>query len=366
MAVGIQIEGHTKGRSAAVQAGESSARVRPNGVVAYTMPYEKPNYTPIFATAEDGTINLAIDGTAFSASVEGVHDGTDTALWTASATSGTWTFNSSAQAYDGTQSIDGTSTTNGAVARFDGTTLNPNDYSKFKVHVYISQFNSTGTKAVNIQMYNSSNVAVGSSVNILDYILPSVEDVWQLADIPLSDFGNLGTDVDRLDIQVVNTQGNPIDFYLDALEFVSVGGREFFIRPVNNEVTMINKLEMSFLATDSATRTNDIDPSGFGFGSAISNGMVFRSTQVTYTPFEYTLTRNFDFYVFPGADVGHVKGDGTTAMFKHKLEYPTPIELNPKTGDYLSMRVNDDLSSYGEIYFAASGTILRKPDLESL
>lgn len=366
MAVGFQIEGHSKGRSAEVQAGSSKSRARPNGLVTYQMPFEVENFAPITATAVDGSTNLAIDGTAFAASVVNVHNGIDNVYWTATATSGTWTFNSVTQAFDGTRSIDGSATVNGATAQFDGTTLNPNDYSRFKVRVYISQFNSTGTKALNIQMYDSTNTAVGNPVDILDYISPAIENVWQLADIPLSDFGNLGTDVDRLDIIVVSTQGNPIDFYLDALEFESVGGREFFIRPVNDETTHIHSMEMVFKATDAATRTNDVSPNGFGFGSALPIGVVYKASQATYTPFEYTLTENFDFFRFPGAETGPVIGDGTTAMFKHLLKYDTPVELNPRTGDYLSIRVNDDLSAYGTIYFTASASVLRKPDLTSI
>ena len=55
-------------------------------------------------------------------STDGIHDGTDTALWTASALSGTWTFNSTFTGTgwpsNGTQSIDATATVNGDQALF--------------------------------------------------------------------------------------------------------------------------------------------------------------------------------------------------------------------------------------------------------
>lgn len=366
MAVGFNIEGHTRGITAAVQRGDTVARERPNGLVVYSSPYEIPNYTPITAVDVDGLSNLGIDGTVFAASELNVHNGTDAVYWAATATTGSWVFNSIDQAFTGTKSISGVSTVDGDTARFDGTIFNPNNYISLNFRVYISQFNSTGTKSVNVQLYTSSNTATGGTVNLLEYVLPSQEGVWQLASVPLSAFGDLGTDVARLDIVVGNTQGNPIDFYLDDIQFISGGGREFRISPVDNEVCSIYTLDLVVLSTDTTTRINDINPVGFLFGAALTEGIVFKTNQINYRPFSYTLTRNFDLITFPGGSTSGVYGDGTTAMLKFTLTYPDPVELNPKTGDSLSIIVNDDLSSYGEIYFQASASTLRKPDLTSI
>ena len=366
MAIGFQIEGHSKGRSAAVQEGGSVGRYRPNGLITYQMPYETGNYTPIIATDEDGNIDLAIDGTTYAAVVENIHNGTDNTYWTASATVGTWTFDSVAQAYDGTKSIDGTGTTDGDIARFDGTTINPNSYTKFQAKLYFTSFPSVGNKALNVQFYNSSNVAVGNSINMYDYVNTSLLNTWQIVEIPLSDFDGLEEDVDRMDLTVVNTQGSPVDFYLDGIDLESKGGREFFLTPVKDEVTHITSLELSFVATSASTRNNDIDPTGFGFGSALTKGMIFKTNQTNYDQFSYTLTQNSDFFTFPGAEISHLYGDGTTAMFKFKLKYDTPLELNPNTRDYLSITVQDNLSSYGTIKFLGAGNILRRPDLTSI
>ena len=168
MSAKFEITGGGRNKTASVVQGGTPNRDRPTGLVVYSDDYEVRNYEGIFATDIDGNTNLAIDGTAYPAQEDNIHNGIDNAYWTASATSGTWTFNSATQAHTGTNSISGTATVNGNVARFDrASSIDPTDYIRLEGWIYISSAGTGGgTKALNVQLYNSSNVALNGAVNI--------------------------------------------------------------------------------------------------------------------------------------------------------------------------------------------------------
>lgn len=367
MAVNMNITGGGQNKTATVFEGGTPNRFRPTGLVTYTEPFEITNYEGIFATDADGNNNLAIDGTAFPALEDGVHNGGDTAYWTPTASVGTWDFASGTQANTGSASISGTATTNGATARFDrASSIDPADYVRLEGFIYIdSEGTGGGTKALNIQLYDSANTPLNGVINIYDYITLSNTGVWQQFQIPLSVFGDIGNDVDRLDLIVTNTSGQPVDFYLDDIMFSSQGGREFFIRPFGGELTKVYALELVITATDSTTRDNDVNPLGFGFGSSLTQGIVFKRNQVGYPEQAFPLLTNLSMLSFPGADMTFLVGDGTTAAMKLRLPYNVPLELNNLNDDYLSLIVQDDLSSNISITFSAVAATVRKPDLTS-
>lgn len=367
MAVNFEITGGGSSLTADVVDGGIPSRSRPNGLVVYTTPYEVDNYEAITGADVDGNTNLAINGTAYAATVENIHNGIDNAYWTSSATTGTWTFNSATQAHSGTNSISGVATVGGDVARFDApASIDSADYEFMIGWIYITSLGTGGgTKALNVQVYNSSDVALGNTVNIYDYVNLAQLNVWQKFEIPLSDFGSLGNDLDRMDLLVVNTSGQAVDFYLDDWTIESVGGREFFIKPTNSELTHITKLEFTIAATDATTRDNDLNPIGFGFGSALTNGLKFKRNQTGYPVVDYDIMNNLQMLSFPGAKLEWLIGDGTTAAVKFSLNYPVALELNNLNNDYLSITVADNLSSNISITFTAVAHTVRKPDLTS-
>ena len=89
-----------------------TADVENGGLVVTTQ--SRQSYQPlnVFLTDENGSPAMNVDGSV-GGSADGVHNGTDSVLWTGSAISGTWDFASTAQAKAGTKSIDATATANG-------------------------------------------------------------------------------------------------------------------------------------------------------------------------------------------------------------------------------------------------------------
>lgn len=365
----VLIGGNGRHTYADLVEGSRGARTRPSGLSVYTTDYEVETYFQTYAIDEDGSIFMNIDGTAYPTAEENIHNGTDTAYWTASATSGTWTFNSVTQAFDGSQSIDGTATTNGAIAQFDkASSVDPTQYILFQGALYISGTGTGGgTKALTVQFYNSSNVAVGSAINLYDYITVDSQNTWQVFSIPLSVFGTLGNDIDRMDLQVINTSGQPIDFYIDALKFVGSGGRVFTLSPIENQLTKIYELEMTYEGAHGATAATafDLTTTEFGWISGLTEGLEFSRQISGFDTRSITLNTNVDFAIIPGFKFEPVFADGTNGVMKAKFIYSKPLELNPLTGDKIIFVVKDDLSSITTLTFGASATVVRKPDLTS-
>lgn len=370
MSARVLIGGNGRHTYADLIEGGTSARRRPSGLSVYSSNYEVETYFQTYATDVDGSTLMNIDGTAFAPTVENVHNGTDNAYWTASATAGTWTFNSATQAHSGSFSIDGTATANGSIARLDAAApIDPADFIQFVGSAYISGSGTGGgTKSLTLQFYNSSNVAVGNAVNLYAYVNINSLNAWQDFAIDLGDFGVLGNDVDRLDLTVINTNGQAVDFYLDDMFISSAGGREFKLIPIEGELTKIYEIEMTLVGAHGATAATafDLNPNGFGFGAALTEGLVFTRNISGFVSRSVTLMDNKGFAIIPGFKFEPVFADATNGVMKAKFTYSQPLELNPLTGDNISLVVQDDLSGITSLTFGASATVVRKPDLTSI
>lgn len=365
MAVNVNIGGNGRTAHATIIEGGSSSRYRPVGLAVYTQKHDIEYYDTVFATDVAGATNLALDGTSYVADTEDVHNGIDNAYWTASATVGTWTFNSAAQAHTGTNSIDATATVNGDVARFDaGASIVPSEYEYLEGWIYITGSGTGGgTKSINVQLYDSSNNPIGGSRNIVDYVNIDTLNSWQQFQIPLLDFGlNLGGDLDRLDIVIVNTSGQPIDFYLDDMRFTETGGRSFKVISPDDTHLNVYTLDLTIVDGTTVTGTDAFNPVGFGFGSALTTGLLFRVFVEGSKNKEYVVKTNADFLSFPGASLNLVAGNGTNGIMKLRFQYPAPLELNHTVDDRMELIVRDDLSGLTSMVAAAGTTRLYKPD----
>lgn len=364
MSISVNIGGNGRTAHATIIEGGSDSRKRPVGLAVYTEKYDVEYFQPVEASDIDGSVSLNIDGTAFPADTDNVHNGIDTVYWTASATAGTWVFNSVTQAHTGTNSIDGTATVNGSIARFDrASSINPSDYEFLSGWVYISAAaTGGGTKSLNVQLYNSANAAIGASVDIYNYVDTTTLNTWLEFKIPMVAFGtNLGNDLDRLDLVIINTAGQPFDFYLDDLQFTEVGGRAYTIRADQGTHTNVYALELTFLDNTTVVGTNQLNPLGFGFGSALAAGLLFRMQVGAVLTLEKSLKTNADILSFPGAELNFLAGNGTTAIMKATLPFRVPVELNHTIDDYLRITVRDDLSGLLDLKFAAATTLIYDP-----
>lgn len=325
----------------------------PNGLVVYTA----PNETPIGQTKAitNPTYGLAMNiNAAFSGTPEGIHNGGDSTLWTASALSGTWDFASTTiTAYAGSASIEAINTVDGNEAQFqDGTTTDTSAFTAVTGAIYLTGWPTSGTKEVEIRL-RLSGVDVGDIISLSGYIDVSVLNVWQTFTIPIADFGAGGATIDQMIVKTIDIGGGaPPDYYLDALQFEETGGETFKVEADANSKYTITSLQISMADAFDSTLANSSMPkipynTLLGV-SKLANGIVFKLTSGGVVRFNSTFQQHIDFMSFPRL-TAQSGGDATNTWLVYKVEFEPGFVLDGRIGDSLDVTLADDLS--GLLYF---------------
>jgi len=317
------------------------------GLMVYTHPVDQYAWgstllsNPTYATAAN--INPA-----GSPVLTLIHNGGDTAAWTAAAVSGGgFDFTSTAQAQEGTQSIDASVSVNNDIAGFTAPApLNPQDFSDLRLYVYFTAFPTQGNKDVEFQ-WESAGAPVGNAVSIKPYCDTTLFNVWQLVDIPFADFG-LGTTplIDELQIKTVDTgPGNAPDYYLDAVNLVSAAGgsgvERYIFQPGYSEE--YNLLGLTLRAYNSSKQK--LAPTEFFGLAALANGCVlnYRDKNRVFTSLIF---RDVWDMLRIGSVTGNVEPDnGSGATFGIRFNIPSDqLRLDGSKDQYLELIVRDDLT----------------------
>lgn len=329
-----------------------------NGVQRHAIdvnPIDRPatgEVKPFFNTTFGFDLN---QNGAFGGTPEGIHNGTDSALWTASALSGTWNFASTAQAKSGTKSIDATATTKDREALFeDATSTNMANYLALTGWVYITAWAENGSNNVSVRA-RLNGVDVGNAVNLSDYINKGTFNIWQKFAVPKADFGLSTQTIDELVVKTLaNPSATPPDYYLDDIQWEQNGGAIVFeINPTTGTVfSVINIIFLGVATFDSRTATpinaNNISYNKFFGQTKLTSGLVATTTLNNVTTFAGVFLQNADFMLIPYTDITS-GGDGTTTWYRYQTRFDKPIKLDSTTGDNLRFIINDDLS--GMAYF---------------
>lgn len=303
---------------------------------------------------------------ALNASILHIHNGIDSALWTATAISGNWVFNSTDQAYEGTRSIDGTSTTNDSVAQIaKGSAQDLSGYSSLTGWIYITGWSQFPSKEVRVYGWNTgTGTQVGTVVDIGDYVNTTSLNNWQNFSIPLSDMSLTGQTIDAIRIRTIRTGfGFSPNYYLDNLGFVSVGAGsvEFSIRPDIGKNLFVNKVQMTIIDDYSGTVADGTMPS-LPYDSllgvpSLDAGISFRVVRNGNTEVLFIFKNLGDIITFPGIRLHDYGSDGTNTWAIMSMDWPAPIELNERTQDKISFTINDDLSDLISLKFSAISVI---------
>jgi len=161
---------------------------RAQGITAYTTPYLEtdPKNIPFLNPTFGSALNQSI---TFSGSPEGIHDGIDSVLWTATAIAGTWTFDSSTNPQAGTQCVDATATVANDSALFsDATTTDMGSHTAITGQIRLEGFDNSRGNHVQMQ-FRLASVLVGNSINIDEFIDDTLLDVYQGFVIPKQSLG---------------------------------------------------------------------------------------------------------------------------------------------------------------------------------
>ena len=318
----------------------------PNGAMVYTEPYRNiigQTKAAVNATyGADFNVNASFSGTP-----EGIHNGEDSTLWTATALSGTWTFNSTAQAQAGTRSVDATATVNNDEAQFEkASAIASADYTALSGYIYISSWSVTGTKEVTVR-FRLAGVDVGLELNLSDYIDTGTIGSWQFINIPLADFSLTGN-IDQLIVKTVDIGGGAApDYYLDVMQLEETGGATFVVEPDKQSIYRVSELNVTIADAFNSALT-DASHQNIPYNTllgvaALTDGINFRLTTDGIVRFNGSFKQHIDFMGFPGARC-QSGGDGTNTWVTYTFTFDPPFVMDARTEDMFEMTISEDLS----------------------
>ena len=322
------------------------------GLLTYTLPrFEEEGGLGLFSNPTLG-IEMNVDGSSTPSLTENIHDGTDTVYWTASALNGTWDFASTAQAHAGTKSIDATATLDNNQARLDkGSTLDLTPYETLTGWIYISSWPSSGTKEVLLQFEDASQVLLGNTVDIGQYVNQSTTGAWQKFIIPLADIGVVGNTIQSILITTVDIGGGqPPDYYLDDIALTdATAGISFTLEPDLGDilhVTRVRVLIEDVYAATSSTGGHPFSMSGFLGVGPLTNGILFSQFSDGKVIFSFTSNDLRDALRSPNAQEITSGSDGTNTWVAYDfvIEAGEGIALDSSTRDKLVVTIRDDLT----------------------
>ena len=303
-------------------------------------------FKPFLSDSFGSALNQNI---AFSGSPEGVYDGTDSALWTASAISGTWDFVSTTNPNAGTKCVEAISVQDNDEALFeDGTNTDFGNFVALSGAIRLEKFSATGEKHVEAR-FRLNGVNVGNAVNIDDFIDVGILDSYQTFGITKANFGIASDTVDELVIRVISTGGGPApDFRLDDLQIEAAGGEEeYSVFP--NDGTLLEVLELRLVLVDGldSTLANATIPN-IAYNkllavSALTNGILVQHIKAGAIRFGANIKQLSDF-IQAGFDIVTLNGDATTTWLVLSLVFNTPIVLDSRQEDSMRVTIQDNLA----------------------
>jgi hypothetical protein len=347
----------TDGCGEGIDAGVHKKPDLASGLVVYTEPYRDTIAQTKFAIND--TFGADINQSAtFTGTPEGVHNGIDSTLWTASALSGTWDFESTDQFKSGAKSVDGTAANNNTVAQFEkASTISTGSYVALTGWVYISDWSTGGSvKEIEIEL-RTAGVLQGNFINVSEYLDSTSFGVWQKIIIPLGDFNTGTVDIDQVWVRNRDQGGGAApNFYLDDIQFEETGGTQVYsVIPDTGTIFKPDSLTISLADAYDSTLANSSVPNIkynqlLGV-SKLDGGIILRLTVDDKVRFQAILKQHLDFIQIPFN--WSASGDGTNTSISYIIDFgKVPLELDSRRGDKIELIISDDLS--GLLHFRAS------------
>jgi hypothetical protein len=278
---------------------------------------------------------------------------------------GAWDFASVVQANTGTVSIDATATTNNDTMQLlRSVALDLSDFVAISGQIYITGWSPVG-KRVDITGWDSGTAsAVGTTVDIGDYVDTTSLNVWQEFSIPLADMTLLGVTIDALRIMTIASGAGPApNYYLDTLALSGAGGagdsdspETFTLEPDKDTWLYIHSLQFSLASDYDSTLTDGTIPNipydGLLGVSTLSRGLSYTRIQNGSTIFSISIRDFIDIMSLPQAKISGAGSDNINTWVSVTLDFTEPLTLKSEDLDRLSITVQDDLS--GLLHFRVS------------
>lgn len=345
-----------------------------NSIAVATRPLKKfINKYLLFVNPSYGAdMNINV---TFGGSPIGIHNGTDTALWTGSAISGTWVFDSTTQAQSGTKSVDGTATVNNNIAQFaKGSNQSLTGHTAITGYVYLSAWDNKGTKHIEFYGWDTNtSTIVGNSINLDDYIDFYTIGSWQKFSIPLDDMSLENKTLDSFRVKTIDLgPGSPPDYYLDNIQVEETGAPVTFkIQPEKGTWLHIYSLGVGMAdaytgyidtaAANTFPTLLNIPYNSFLGVSKLPIGMVVKGHVDGEDLFAATFRQLQDFLAFSAGEFKSSGSDGTNTWFNITLNMIEPYILKDEKDDYIEITINDNMEGLLHLRVSASCKEEKRP-----
>jgi len=194
---------------------------------------------------------------------------------------------------------------------------------------------------LSLQWLNGSDGAVGSRLDVNDYVTNFDIDVWQKVSIPIGDF-NLPGNAQKLQFQYRKVAGQ--HYYFDDIELLELGGGSgpYVFQVAAEDATQ--KLHVSMMVVLLSGATSGWSSTSFANVSALTNGLLLRQRRLSTSEVLWSLNSKDNTDLFgrfhPQDDV--VFSDSTTLVgFMIK---PGSASVIITDDDVLELVVRDNLS----------------------
>jgi len=333
--------------------------IKTPALVVATRPLKIYEHKSLFFTNDTYGTSMNQNVT-FGGTPDQVHHGTDDILWTASAISGTWDFASTTQAHAGTKSIDGIATVNTSTAQIaKGSELTLSDYTALTGWIYITAWDTRGTKSVDIYGWDvDTGTQQGSRLGIGNYVSTTILNSWQKFAIPLEDFSITSASIDSIRISVVDIgPGAAPNYYLDDIQFEETGSPATFkITPENGQWLQIPSIKITMADAMAGTLADGTMPA-LAYNkllavNALSSGIIYQRIVDGVVESSNNFKQLSDFLLTASSRLQDYFSDGTNTFISIVFSFGTPIILKYETEDSLRIIVQEDLS--GLLLFKAS------------
>ena len=366
MAIKSHITDPATGIKAEVVDGEEK-----NALVVATRPLKTFENNIVFFTnnlfGADMNVNASTGGTPSK-----VHDGTDSALWTATdiVGGGKSTFDSTDQNHTaaGAKSVKVDNAPVNDVFQFDkGSDLDCTAFVGLTMWIYVDKDWKAGDS---IEVYGwdtDLNSQIGNAVGLESYFDWSTFDEWHKVSIPLTDFGALAasTALDALRVKQSAAEGKAPKYYLDDIQFEETGAEVKFVVKADKG-TWLHVDEFAVSMADEipgtlADATMGYLPYNRFLGVTLIVGMNYKRVQNGKILFTQTTQTLMDFMQLPGTSIAGSGSDGTNTWITLRSQHLEPLLLKSEDDDELSFTVLDDLSGLLHLRISAGGRVEKRP-----
>jgi hypothetical protein len=315
------------------------------GAIVYTREFaSRVSTTRAFLNETYG--NALNQAATFSGTPVLIHNGGDTAAWTAANVAGSWDFADTTDPYSGSNCVSLTSGNNNDEATFSGSSVDGSNYVAITMQLWLDSF-SSASQTIDLQ-FALSGVNVGVSVDIIDYINPSTLGEYQGVVIPLSDLGIENESFDEAIITVSRSGGARPTFRLDVFQIEELGGGiTFEVSPDARTIFYVDEIKFTFADNVTGGAASSYDKI---LGATLANGFIITRITKNGPVVGRNISSVVDFESF-GFEVSAPRDDGTNSMITAQVKFSRPLTLNSLYNERIEISINDDLS--GLLYATA-------------